>query len=194
MASWTSRLVSNPPSFARDRTSDRENRGNLPSHTRSGQGIYVPAPKHSAATPSTPSPPQSRRPHLRSASNPFPSLFGQRKSPGQKNEPHPLQGSAGAAEEVPVHGHPSGLSRSLSPHKPFRGSEENLTRRCMTCDHTNSFAKGRNGFRCGKCAMINDLEPYDESSMLRVPEHGFDPPPPPPRREESSACVVLAPR
>ncbi|EEP81739.1 conserved hypothetical protein [Uncinocarpus reesii 1704] len=114
------------------------------------------------------SPSMSRRTHSRSFSNPFPSLFGGKKKLDQHASRNPLL-------DVIDH-EPSlqqGLSRSLSPGR-HRGSpapvppDHHVIRRCMTCDHSNSFPYGKKGFRCGKCTMMNDLE-LSGSSQLRVP-------------------------
>jgi E3 ubiquitin-protein ligase HECTD2 len=128
-------------------------------------------------SPSASQPSQSRRSHSRSFSNPFPSLFGSKRNPSHQNG-----GLLSFPEFADGTGpHPNSLSRSLSPHKHVSGRsippEDSSSRKCMTCGHTNSFPKGRKGFRCGKCNTVNDLEPYQqESSLLQVPADGLEMP------------------
>ncbi|PGH03110.1 E3 ubiquitin-protein ligase HECTD2 [Blastomyces parvus] len=117
-----------------------------PAHSRALQ---------SASTFSSP----SHRSHTRASSHQFPLLFGsgrKRERPAAREQPN--------ADNLGQH---ERSSRSTSPRKnPLHASanEDYVSRRCMTCDHTNSFPQGRRGFRCGKCTAMNDLEPCIESS------------------------------
>ncbi|OJD17824.1 hypothetical protein AJ78_02123 [Emergomyces pasteurianus Ep9510] len=119
-------------------------------------------PAHSPTPQSTsPLPQSSRRTHTRSSSHPFPLIFGSRKGRERPSATDPF--SDPIADGIKHHG----ASRSTSPRKnmfPASGTEDYVSRRCMTCDHTNSFPYGRKGFRCGKCTAMNDLEPCTESS------------------------------
>ncbi|KAL2365537.1 hypothetical protein RJZ56_001558 [Blastomyces dermatitidis] len=117
-----------------------------PSHSRSLQ---------SDSTLSSP----SHRTHTRSSSHQFPLLFGS----GRKRE-RPVAREQPNADDLGQH---SRSSRSASPRKNTlhaSANEDYVLRRCMTCDHTNSFPHGIKGFRCGKCTAMNDLEPCIESS------------------------------
>ncbi|EEH11348.1 ubiquitin-protein ligase E3 [Histoplasma capsulatum G186AR] len=105
----------------------------------------------------SPFPTPSRGTHTRSSSHPFPLLFGSgRRRERQAAREHPK------ADGLPHHGR---TSRSISPRKnALSANEDYVSRRCMTCDHTNTFPHGRKGFRCGKCTAMNDLEPCIEPS------------------------------
>ncbi|EER29252.1 HECT-domain containing protein [Coccidioides posadasii C735 delta SOWgp] len=108
-------------------------------------------------------PTMSRRTHSRSLSNPFPSLFGGRK----KAEQHANQNSL---LDV-VDDESTQLSRSVSPNRQqdLNPPDHNVIRRCMMCDHSNSFPSGKRGFRCGKCTTVHDLEPCHSSRLLQIP-------------------------
>lgn len=105
-----------------------------------------------------------RRSHSRSQSNPFPPLFNGKTKPDQHDEF--LDTADGGNSDLP------GLARSFSPSKQdhFGGTQAvPVTQRCMTCGHTNSFPRGKKGFRCGKCTTMNDLEPYNHGRSQHNP-------------------------
>lgn len=110
------------------------------------------------------------RGHSRSASNPFPSFFSDKKKVEQRGaNDYFLDGTDDEDTHYP------GASPSCSPQKRVvlgTNQEEIVTRTCMTCDHTNSLPRGMKGFRCGKCTTMNDLEPYYDKRSLRVPIGG----------------------
>ncbi|OAX82830.1 hypothetical protein ACJ72_02822 [Emergomyces africanus] len=165
---WASHLESKPlasptkpsqseplsPSLRRDNGSTLPNPMTYPPETS-------PAQSHTMQS-TSPLPPSSRRTHTRASSHPFPLSFGSRKERERPAAREPFNDFI--ADDVKHHGK---LSRSTSPRKnmlPVGATEDYVSRRCMTCDHTNSFPQGRKGFRCGKCTAINDLEPCPESS------------------------------
>ncbi|PGH19174.1 hypothetical protein AJ80_04143 [Polytolypa hystricis UAMH7299] len=157
MPSWTARLLASSASAAsksnsRDDVVPQASDSNLESARTSNPLAIAPS---------------SRRSHLRSVSQPFPSLFASRKRTDQLagGESFPDRFSDEAT-------HGERLSRSVSPQKqPARAPppEEQISCRCMTCDHTNVLPRGRRGFRCGKCTTMNDLVPYYYSQSLHIP-------------------------
>lgn len=169
MASWTSPLASNslfptPDELGHEHQQVRSIR------RPSGQNLEVPVAHylHPSTPPSSRS--GSRRSHSRSISNPFPSLFGGKKSPSprtRQQEPWIDSVKDGDMQQKL-------FSRSVSPHKrqPMH-AEEHATRRCMTCGHTNSFPKIHKAFRCGKCTTVNDIEPHHDPALLQVPSQGL---------------------
>lgn len=170
MAPWTVRMVSNPLSST---TNEFDHDGHQIRRPRrpSGPHLEVPAGHY---PPVTPPPPRlgSRRSHSRSKSNPSPSLFGAaRRNISPRTE---LQRFDDAEDEEELH---RVLSRPASPYKRSprqTQSEDHVTRRCMTCGHTNSFPQSKRGFRCGKCTAINDLEPCRDTSLPQVPSQGLE--------------------
>ncbi|KAK2736637.1 putative E3 ubiquitin-protein ligase [Onygenales sp. PD_40] len=156
---WSARLASTSP------------RGKSPPPPTGHDGSTPPhlSPNHQGTRPqnvpsSSPLTP-SRRTHTRSISHPFPSLFGSGK---KKDQGVGRETLLDITDDHIMHN--ARLPRSTSPRKPSfhaHPPEEQISVRCMTCDHTNSFPRGRKGFRCGKCTAMNDLEPYQET--LHVP-------------------------
>ncbi|PGH19098.1 hypothetical protein AJ79_00132 [Helicocarpus griseus UAMH5409] len=168
---WTSRFESNPlPSGSKPRRSPSSSPSLAHDGTPPNSQAYLPETPPVRPHPlqgTSPLPTPSRRTHSRSVSHPFPLLFGS----GRKRDQLAGRdtGLDFAEDELLHHGR---LSRSTSPRKntPLHASasEDNVSRRCMTCDHTNSFPRGRKGFRCGKCTAMNDLEPYHDSLNVSV--------------------------
>lgn len=60
----------------------------------------------------------------------------------------------------------SGSAPSFMPtttagrHRELETRDDNVAYKCSTCGHTNACSRSKKGFRCGKCAMINDLQAY----------------------------------
>ncbi|KAK2854378.1 hypothetical protein FQN49_005155 [Arthroderma sp. PD_2] len=176
---WISRLAHNnshKPSNTSTSAADGRASSQLPPSLDPASLLLPPGQStaHSHAIP-------IRRGHSRSISNPFPTFFA-----GRRRE-HRV-GNSGFIDSESTDGedglHPTiSNARSCSPQK--RGgstshAEEHRKRKCMTCDHTNSFPYTKKGFRCGKCATMNDLEPYRRSrSRSQKPDErlrpGFQP-------------------
>ncbi|EFR04438.1 ubiquitin-protein ligase E3A [Nannizzia gypsea CBS 118893] len=123
-------------------------------------------PPDQSTTQSRPIP--ARRGHSRSTSNPFPAFFagqGRRARGGSRDiiDSDSTDGDDGLHPVITN-------ARSCSPQKRA-GSDSHMDqyrkRKCMTCDHTNAFPYTKKGFRCGKCATMNDLEPYRSSRSRR---------------------------
>ncbi|EZG07761.1 hypothetical protein H106_03031 [Trichophyton rubrum CBS 735.88] len=109
-----------------------------------------------------------RRGHSRSTSNPFPTFFAGkgRKARGGSRDTIDSELTDGEDGLHPVITN----ARSCSPQKRAGSDnhmEEYRKRKCMTCDHTNAFPYTKKGFRCGKCATMNDLEPHRSSRLRR---------------------------
>ncbi|ODH13995.1 hypothetical protein ACO22_06743 [Paracoccidioides brasiliensis] len=164
---WTSRFESNPlpsaskPSKSVSSSPSLAHDGNNPPKTPLTYRPETPqAHPHSFQDTSSMSTPP-RRTHTRSISHPFPSLFGSGK---KRQQPAGRDACTDFSDDGRVH--PGRLSRSTSPRKErvhASGGEEYVSRRCITCDHTNAFPRGMKGFRCGKCTAMNDLEPRHDS-------------------------------
>lgn len=143
-------------------------------------------PSSNSNTPqsASPFPTPSRGTHTRSSSHPFPLLFGS----GRRRERQAAREHL-KADGLPHHGR---TSRSFSPRKnALSANEDYVSRRCMTCDHTNSFPHGRKGFRCGKCTAMNDLEPCIEPS--NAPLSNSESPFGPQLRRKGRFCSLLPP-
>lgn len=178
MPPWKPHRASNPPvppkdfppapppssSVPFDRDGAEFSRAQLPIHLQ--EPDFDPRPRGHAS----PSPP-SRRSHIRSVSQPFTSFFGSKERSDHREGRNILDISDDESS------HHARLSRSISPRKQPRRApgDELVNRRCMTCDHTNSFPRDRKSFRCGKCTTVNDLEPYQEFVNLQVPHSGAEP-------------------
>ncbi|PGH31626.1 E3 ubiquitin-protein ligase HECTD2 [[Emmonsia] crescens] len=166
---WASHLESKPlpsPTRPSNGTSSspslRRDNGSTPHNPLTYQPETPPVHSHTLQN-TSPLPSASRRTHIRSSSHPFPLLFGSGKRRERPAAREPF--SDLTADDLRHHGR---SSRSTSPRKNMlhaSANEDFVSRRCMTCDHTNSFPHGRKGFRCGKCTAMNDLEPFVESSL-----------------------------
>ncbi|KAM5442831.1 putative E3 ubiquitin-protein ligase [Microsporum ferrugineum] len=130
-------------------------------------------PSTSLLLPPGPSTAQSRaipvRGHFRSTSNPFPTFFAGKRRGGHGGTGDLIDFDESTDGDDGLHTIITN-ARSCSPQK--RGGSDSYTeeyrkRKCMTCDHTNSFPYTKKGFRCGKCATMNDLEPYHSSRSRR---------------------------
>lgn len=117
-----------------------------------------------------PSVPHRNSMHSRSLSNPFPfNLFGRRKATERDNPRDPFLDVTVEDYAVQQQGPSRPASPDIYPNVSAAVTEQSTIRKCMACEHSNSFPSGRRGFRCGKCNTMNDLEPYEASQFLQIP-------------------------
>lgn len=104
--------------------------------------------------------PQRNSGHARSASHPFPALFGGmgNKRDGQKID----RGSPGQGTQRSTKDTSKGLLSSSFPKstaRPPPGQDgELMTGSCATCDATVRWPRNVDVFRCTVCHMVNDLQ------------------------------------
>jgi len=117
--------------------------------------------------------------HGRSASHPFPILFGKKASDNRSDRVERF-GSSGHAHVAMAESRGGFLSTSLPRSSSGKGSattpvNENdlVSGKCATCDSTVRWPRHLDVFRCTVCFMITDLQypmskeaatPYSESS------------------------------
>lgn len=132
-------------------------------------GVPTLHPSPADGSSSTPVP-QRNSGHARSASHPFPALFG---GLGGKKDGHKV------GRESPAEGNTrrknngsSGLLSSSFPKanaKPQQGPDGDLmTGSCATCDATVRWPRHVDVFRCTVCHMVNDLQ-YGSARDFPVP-------------------------
>lgn len=69
---------------------------------------------------------------------------------------------------------PSSMPTATARRRPdYEARGDNVSYTCATCGHTNACGKMKKGFRCGKCAMINDLQAYKEKAKPGSNENYF---------------------
>ena len=97
--------------------------------------------------------------HARSFSNPFPSLFGPRRSLRDRERQNGVDTGAQDSDST-------GDDRTRSPNEPPKTpprqggrDPQPVTGKCMTCDSTVRWPQGLKVYRCTTCLTINDLEP-----------------------------------
>ncbi len=184
MPPWPARLfhpttAPNPPSRpASDdhADADRDARhGSVPSD-RNNQQPH-PSPVKASATASRPSAstlPRGR-PHARSLSHPFPSLFGGGKKKNAENWDVGLRqdsdGDYTLGFQLDGHAPHTVPAQDGGARHPDEGDLE--TGNCMTCDSRVRWPRSLKVFRCGACLMVNDLEPLRRESNHLAPPGEF---------------------
>lgn len=156
------RHLRNTPRDSRDPRPRKPNLSNLPN-------------PHQPSSDRNLAPPPINRSHLRSASQPFPALVDGRH--GLNNNVDVPIGRQGYLDHDINVAYFSPVSRPPPPSVPPKtGSaprapgghgvpDGQITRKCMTCGHHNSFPGGNKGFGCSSCGMINNLEPNRDKTV-----------------------------
>ena len=189
MPSWSSRLLHGPqPSSPSTNTRDKESRIARP------EIEVVAASSSQQKSPSQQSNNVTQR-HERSMSNPFPSVFGQRRSEQHHEStiPRPNSGhverqdgrnrdnttAALAVDDVDTGMLPD-ADTSDSVKVSTRASKSNINERgmargrCATCDSRLQWPKQLGVFRCTVCLMVNDLQPTKVDMMENAETRGVD--------------------
>jgi E3 ubiquitin-protein ligase HECTD2 len=112
--------------------------------------------------------------HSRSASHPFPSLFGIGRRTERTHEDSGKQighDTSGGIAEPSLLKH---LPRSPSYKESFTVAEgEFVTGNCATCDSTVRWPRQLDVYRCTICQMVNDLRPLVRKSLRTDHEPNF---------------------
>lgn len=117
----------------------------------------------------------SRPRHGRSLSNPFPSLFSNKKKPGR----HPAGLSdSDSSDEAPTMTKPKSRIQTHTHRRnmpssgnraPSSGNKDFATGHCMTCGSLVRWPRELHVFRCTICMTINDLQPLPPDERREHP-------------------------